>query len=111
LNSTVLEAGIALMLIAMHGDFGAGAVRTGTGPLRLLGRSSYEIYLTHSFVTVGMVPLFRTFGATRWIRLWYVAGVSVSVLLGWVVNRVYSEPLNGRQRRAAPGPSRRLEVA
>ena len=115
LNNTVLEAGIALMLIAMHGGVGATSFGRGTAALRLLGRSSYEIYLTHSFVTVAMVPLFRMFGhmsrALQWIPLWYLAAVSMCVLIGWLFNRAYSEPLNKRLRRWEILRSRRLEAA
>jgi peptidoglycan/LPS O-acetylase OafA/YrhL len=110
LNNTLLEAGIGLMLIGMQRGVTAGASGTATAPLRLLGRNSYEIYLTHSFVTVAMVPLYRAAGTTRWIPLWYVAGVAGSALLGWAVNTMYSEPLNRMLRRALPS-GRRLQVA
>lgn len=110
LNNTVLEVGIGLMLIAMHRGLGAVTFGRGTAALRLLGRSSYEIYLTHSFVTVALLPMARMLGVMRWIPLWYVVGVSGSVLIGWLLSRGFCEPVNQRLRRWVPLSSSGLEA-
>ena len=95
LGISVLELGVALILVALSQGVGSMVLASGTGLLRRVGRCSYEIYLTHMLVILGLMPTIvirRPEGA--WIPLWYVALLSASVALGWVVNRVYSEPLN-----------------
>jgi len=95
LGVTVLELGVALILIALSGGIGSTLLEAGTGLLRSVGRCSYEIYLTHMLVILGLMPTIqRSKPDVAWIPVWYVALLSSSVALGWVVHRVYSEPLN-----------------
>jgi peptidoglycan/LPS O-acetylase OafA/YrhL len=92
---TVLEVGIALMLIGIQSGLGAGRLARGTGLLRVFGRNSYEIYLTHSFVVVFLTQLYRAYyhgGAL--IPVWYLAILAISAALGYLFARFYSNPLN-----------------
>jgi peptidoglycan/LPS O-acetylase OafA/YrhL len=70
------------------------------------GRLSYEIYLTHMFVVIAMLDVFRISGASmRWGLLWYVPTVAVCWILGWAVARFFSSPLDRwiRSRLLRPG--------
>jgi peptidoglycan/LPS O-acetylase OafA/YrhL len=99
LNVTVLEAGIAMMLLAFGSGVGNGALSRGTHWLRVIGRSSYEIYLFHMLVVLGLMGLFKRLQPpTTTIATWYVAMLLLSVLLGCIVSGFYSEPLNRRLR-------------
>ncbi|MGH8274281.1 MAG: hypothetical protein ACRES9_08540, partial [Gammaproteobacteria bacterium] len=61
---------------------------------------SYEIYLTHMFVVFGGVALFRSLGiGMRWGLLWYVPIVLLCWLLGVIVARYFSVPLDRALRR------------
>jgi peptidoglycan/LPS O-acetylase OafA/YrhL len=96
---TLLELGVAGILVAVAGGVGQRALAMGTGPLQLVGRCSYEIYLTHMFVVLGLMPVFRglfaTTAGTRWpFALSYIVMLGLAVLLGWLVARVFSEPMN-----------------
>ena len=104
LGVTVLELGVALILIALSGGVGSTLLEAGTGLLRGVGRCSYEIYLTHMLVILGLMPTIqRSKPDVAWIPVWYVALLSSSVALGWVVHRVYSEPLNRALRAYRSG--------
>ena len=108
LNVTLLEAGVALILLALGSGVGNGALSVGTGWLRAIGRSSYEIYLFHMFVILGFTRLFRAMNPQPMtIPLWYAAMLLFSILIGSLVARLYSEPLNRRLRATAS--SRGLE--
>jgi peptidoglycan/LPS O-acetylase OafA/YrhL len=130
LDVTVLEFGVALLMITLQLRFNGAAVRhsaaasmsTGsssgkiqlssaarllfrsTAFLRWFGRNSYEVYLTHMFVIWPIVWLFQRFGAridsAPW---WFLLATTLAGLLGWVVARFYSEPLNrGLRWKLAP---------
>jgi peptidoglycan/LPS O-acetylase OafA/YrhL len=97
LDVTVLAIGTALLL------WGANTVTTATSPssMRLLapvrwfGQQSYEIYLTHSFLTVWGARLFQAAGSPyNTAPLWDVGIVLISALLGWLVASSLSEPAN-----------------
>jgi len=103
LHVTLLEFGVALMLLALGSGVGNQLLAQGTGWLRLIGRSSYEIYLVHMLVVLGLMNLFKAIQpATSTIPLWYGAMLGLSLLLGYLVSRWYSEPLNSRLRRLPP---------
>jgi len=110
LNITALEAGIALMLVAFGSGVGNGSSSIGTGWLRAIGRSSYEIYLFHMFVLLGLMNLFqRLHPVTTLIPLWYGGMLLLSIVLGLWVSRRYSEPLNRRFRSDGRGSDRSLK--
>lgn len=74
--------------------------RPGWGWLRSMGRHSYEIYLTHMFVVLGGVAVFRSMGAgARWGMLWYVPIVLLCWLAGVAVARYFSVPCDRALRR------------
>jgi peptidoglycan/LPS O-acetylase OafA/YrhL len=99
LNVTFLEIGVAMMLLALGSGVGNALLSRGTGWLRHIGRSSYEIYLVHMLVVLGLMNLFKAWqAATGTIPLWYGAMLVGSLLLGHALSRWYSEPLNARLR-------------
>jgi peptidoglycan/LPS O-acetylase OafA/YrhL len=68
-------------------------------PLLILGRYSYEIYLTHMFVVLALFNAFVAAGSPlRWVAALFVAVIALATLLGAVVARWYSEPANIRLR-------------
>jgi peptidoglycan/LPS O-acetylase OafA/YrhL len=105
LGVSVLELGVALILVALAQGVGNDALTRGTGLLRRIGRSSYEIYLTHMLVILALVPLVAEWRPkTSWLLSWYAALLATSVALGWLVHRLYSEPLNRALRSRFPSP-------
>jgi peptidoglycan/LPS O-acetylase OafA/YrhL len=113
LGISVLELGVALILIALSGGIGSTLLARGTGWMRNVGRCSYEIYLTHMLVILGLTPFIVTSKPEGlWIPAWYVGLLISSVALGWVVHHVYSEPLNRalRSRRAIPLGERAVQT-
>lgn len=64
-------------------------------PLRNLGQRSYEIYLTHMFVVLALFELFLLAGKPmRAVAPLFIAVIMISALLGELVARFCSEPLN-----------------
>jgi peptidoglycan/LPS O-acetylase OafA/YrhL len=120
LDVTILELGTALLLIALQQQFEnqsssqdslanqaarskpqklAATLSRSTAFLRWFGRNSYEVYLTHMLVVWPIVVLFFHFKLginTSW--LWFLAATALAGLLGGLIARFYSEPLNRRLR-------------
>lgn len=101
LDVTILGAGICLIML--------GSVLRNTkgwrwtSPMRWLGRYSYEVYLSHVFVQMGVLNLF--FAVRRGpVAVWVVATVLLETLAGYLLSRFFSEPLN-RKLRGAPAPA------
>ncbi|RQO42993.1 acyltransferase [Variovorax sp. KBW07] len=95
LQVTLLELGIALLLVATHWRPWTWCAGKAAAPLRWFGRNSYEVYLTHMFVVIPGAWLYQQAGApAAWIPLWFVAVVTASGLLGQAVARWFSEPMN-----------------
>jgi len=111
LNVTVLEVAIALMLVPLGKGVGNRTMAMGTGWLRAIGRSSYEVYLFHMLVILGLMAWFQqsphagiaTIGT-------YTAMLALSVVLGAFVSRFYSEPLNTRLRYGSPSRSNIIQI-
>ena len=113
LDITILEVGIALILMAVARGVGDATLSRGTALLQLVGRCSYEIYLTHMFVVLGLMHPFRhLFGATPTASsaypVTYVIMLVLSVLLGYAVERFFSDPLNKALRGNYAGRVARL---
>ncbi len=98
-ETTFLEFGACLTIMA--------AARTGwkvpriLRPLARFGERSYEIYLTHMFVVIGSIELFFKIGKPLWtVPILFIAVVVFCGLLGEVVGRFYSMPINVFIRRS-----------
>lgn len=64
-------------------------------PVLSLGRRSYEVYLTHAFIVLGSFHLFVVAKKPMTgIVVLFVGTILVSALLGEIVGRFYSEPMN-----------------
>jgi peptidoglycan/LPS O-acetylase OafA/YrhL len=112
---TVLEFGMALLLLAMASGVGNTLFARGTSLLRAVGRCSYEIYLTHMFIVLGFFIAFRAFFGKHVLHpafypACYALVLILSMLLGYAVSRWFSEPVN-RGLRAWLGPQMRLNPA
>jgi peptidoglycan/LPS O-acetylase OafA/YrhL len=111
---TVLEIGMALVLLAMASGVGDRFFSRGTALLQTIGRCSYEIYLTHMFVIFGFFRAFAAlFGKQAPYQEIYPVSYAImlvlSVLLGYAVCRWFSEPAN-RALRARFGARKRLDT-
>lgn len=75
-------------------------------PLTTLGRRSYEIYLTHMFVVFALFGIFTSAALPlAAVPVLFIAVILLSGLLGGLVARFYSEPMNRRIRqRLGDGP-------
>lgn len=99
LGMTVLALG-ACLLIAASAESGWRAPRLLT-PVLWLGRRSYEIYLTHVFIVLVMMALFVRWGKpVSGVPALFLATIMFSGLLGEVVARYFSEPMNRWLREA-----------
>ena len=108
LDMTVVAVGTC-MVIAAVAQSKWKATRI-IGPLLRLGERSYEVYLTHMFVVFGAFGLFVRAGKPMWAVPALFIGVIVAAgLLGEVVARFYSEPLNRLIRERWRG-GKRAEV-
>jgi peptidoglycan/LPS O-acetylase OafA/YrhL len=108
LDMTVVAVG-ACMVIAAAAQTNWRAPRV-ISPLLILGERSYEVYLTHMFVVFAMFQLFVGAGKPMWaVPALFIGVIAAAGLLGEVVARFYSEPLN-RQIRERWGPRKRGPV-
>jgi peptidoglycan/LPS O-acetylase OafA/YrhL len=77
-------------------------------PFLILGQRSYEVYLTHMFVVFGLFHIFLIAGKPmKGVPAFFVATIMLAGLLGELVARFYSEPMNRWLRnRWGEGPKR-----
>ncbi len=105
LDVTVLEVGAALLVLAygLEQQLGMNSspgrlVKAGlifTAPLRWFGRNSYEVYLTHMLVIWPMVWAFFHFQQSLNVAVWwFLATAALTGVLGYLLARLYSEPIN-----------------
>lgn len=103
IDITLLSLGVALLLIYWHKQqkaSGSPISDFALGWLAFFGRNSYEVYLTHMFIVMGGVALFEHFELSGWwVYVLYGSVLGLSGLLGDVVARYYSNPLNLYLRR------------
>jgi peptidoglycan/LPS O-acetylase OafA/YrhL len=93
LNMTILAVG-ACMVIAAVAQTQWQAPRS-LKPLLKLGQRSYEVYLTHVFVVLGLFNLFVVAGKPmKAVPVLFIAAVLLAGILGELVARGYSEPMN-----------------
>jgi peptidoglycan/LPS O-acetylase OafA/YrhL len=76
-------------------------------PLVKIGQRSYEIYLTHMFVVFAAFHLFVSTGESlRAVPILFIGVILIASLLGALVARFYSEPMNRLLRqRWGDGPT------
>jgi peptidoglycan/LPS O-acetylase OafA/YrhL len=98
LDFTALALGTCLVMLAVAQENKVG--RWPTGLVRWFGRHSYEVYLTHGFVMMWGIQIYLAMGMSRmWGPAWYVIMFVASAVLGWMVARWYSDPMNRGLRR------------
>ena len=98
----------ASMLIAVAAQTGWCSPR-GFLPLLLAGRRSYEIYLTHMFVVIAMAAGFVAVGSAMWaVPVFFIGVLIIGGLLGEVVARFYSDPINRGLRARWNDDARRM---
>jgi peptidoglycan/LPS O-acetylase OafA/YrhL len=105
LQVTVLAFGTALVLWTTA-EVSKERPSRGSSWLRAVGRSSYEIYLTHMFVVFATVALFRASQLElSWVFGFYAAATLTSIALGLFVARFVGQPLAAALRRAPLRPA------
>jgi peptidoglycan/LPS O-acetylase OafA/YrhL len=93
LNMTILAAGTCMVIATV--DQAKWKSPRFMSPLLNLGQRSYEVYLTHMFVVFGLFQLFVLAGKPlRAVPALFLGVVFIAGLLGEVVARLYSEPMN-----------------
>ncbi|WP_353067679.1 acyltransferase [Tunturibacter psychrotolerans] len=93
LDMTVLGLGTCLVLAVVSQT--RWKALGFAGPLVHLGRLSYEVYLTHIFVVLSVFHLFLVLNKpVRVVPGMFLVVLLLSGLLGAVVSRSYSEPMN-----------------
>lgn len=98
----LLTLSAALLVLGFH--LQARAAREwrlpGTGWLQSCGRLSYEIYLTHMFVVLTAVRIYRMSHAGNWWGvLWFAPTIILAWALGRVVAKFYSVPCEQAMRK------------
>ena len=108
LDDTLLTLGTCMVIVGLVARNRAGS--RWAAPIRWLGRLSYEVYLTHEFVVLGITTLALHVGQAhgrglgRGMVAWSVLALLLTAPLGWLVATYFSEPLN-RRLRGAPHPA------
>jgi peptidoglycan/LPS O-acetylase OafA/YrhL len=93
LDMTIVALGTCMVIIAAtQTHWRSPRVFT---PFLLLGQRSYEVYLTHMFVVFGFFHLFLWTGKPMMaVPGLFITVIFFAVLLGELVARFYSEPMN-----------------
>jgi peptidoglycan/LPS O-acetylase OafA/YrhL len=98
LDMTIVALGACLVIVAAAGT-GWRSPRVLT-PFLQLGQRSYEVYLTHMFVVFGFFHLFLVAGKPMSaVPVLFLTVILFAGLLGGLVARFYSEPMNRRLRK------------
>jgi peptidoglycan/LPS O-acetylase OafA/YrhL len=107
LDMTILAVGTCMVIAAVaQANWRSPRVLS---PLLKLGQRSYEVYLTHMFVVFGIFALFVVAGKPmKDVPVLFVAIILVSGLLGELVARFYSEPMNRWLRKRWGNDAKRL---
>ncbi|MEO7106131.1 MAG: acyltransferase [Rhodoferax sp.] len=112
-NMLVLTLGVAAWLLACHYLCKQAHAPRGLGWLAHMGQLSYEIYISHMFVVLSTVALFRHFYAPnlRWDFVVYIPCIALCVWIGKALQRWLTLPCERYFRRANPRESRRHAVS
>jgi peptidoglycan/LPS O-acetylase OafA/YrhL len=93
LDMTVLALGVCMVLVAVVQTRWQAPIFVR--PLVRLGGLSYEVYLTHVFVVLGLFHLFLVMNKPiQAVPVLFLAVLLLSGLLGALVSRSYSAPVN-----------------
>ena len=106
LNFTILAVATCIVIAAAaQSKWRSPRVFT---PFLLLGHRSYEVYLTHMFVVFGFFHFFLLAGKPiRAVPILFLTVILLAVVLGELVARFYSEPMNRwLRKRWGDGPER-----
>jgi peptidoglycan/LPS O-acetylase OafA/YrhL len=110
LDMTIVAFGTCLVMLAIAK--GNSRVPTVSRPLLWLGRRSYEVYLTHMFVVIGVFVVFTKLGKPlAGVPILFITAILISGPLGEIVGRFYSEPMNHILRMRMVGSSNKLGAA
>ncbi|WP_232296232.1 acyltransferase family protein [Terriglobus sp. TAA 43] len=107
LDNSLLTLGTCMVILGLVGRNRAGW--RWVVPIRWLGQLSYEVYLTHEFIVIGIALLALRVGRQTGKGLgfgmfaWSLVALLLSSALGWLVATYFSEPMN-RRLRGAPHP-------
>ncbi len=106
LFKTLLSIGVGLLLVSSVRQELQPLLRTLLSPLIIYGRLSYEVYLTHAFVVLTGVSLYREFEISlNDSFIWLIGIVIMSGLLGYAVERYFSRPMNSWIRKIYDKPN------
>jgi peptidoglycan/LPS O-acetylase OafA/YrhL len=106
LNMTILAAGTCMVITATaQTQWHAPRILK---PLLKLGQRSYEVYLTHVFVVLGFFSIFVAADKPmKAVPVLFLAVIVFAGVLGELVARSYSEPMNRwLRKRWGDGPKR-----
>lgn len=111
LNVSLLALGVALVLIALNANpnWNSAADFPLVRALRWFGKHSYEIYLSHLFLLLPVVSVFKRMEGASVVAL-YVLTLLASGALGALLAKYFSEPLNHALRSALFPRARRSQV-
>ena len=105
LFKTLLSIGVGLLLVSSLRQELQPLLRRLLSPLIIYGRISYEVYLTHAFVVLTGVSLYRKLEISlNDSFVWLIGIVIVSGLLGYIVERYFSAPMNSWTRKIYDKP-------
>ena len=98
LAETVLAVGTCLVIItATQSKWRAPRF---FAPLLDLGQRSYEVYLTHMFVVLGLFGIFVRLGKPMLlVPGLFIVTILIAAVLGDLMARFFSEPMNRRLRQ------------
>ena len=100
LFKTLLSFGVGLLLLSGVRQRLKPLIRTLLSPLILYGRYSYEIYLTHVFIVFSGIKLYKKYDIDiNDSFIWLIGIIILSGLLGYLVSRFFSEPMNSLIRK------------
>ncbi len=102
LNITILSFGVSLILLWMHERHRSDTEKNRRIYTWLIhmGMYSYEIYLTHMFVVLLAVAVFKAFGLDEnWLIPFSLLTILGSYWLGKIVFIYFSEPVNSWLRK------------
>ncbi|HEY4083469.1 MAG TPA: acyltransferase [Burkholderiaceae bacterium] len=103
-NMLLLTGSAAALVLACHHLCQATHAPRSLQWLAKMGRLSYEIYLSHMFVVLSAVAIYRSLVAPdmRWDFLVYPVAIGLAVKLGAFLERWVTQPCEQALRGAAP---------